>query len=222
MIGHFDVSLRFMFFRIIRSIVIPLVFFCSWLPAQNNACNAFPVPSFTLNSGSKSKVIYGNEELSIYSYKKGRNGDSLYRRYSGWFVKLGHDTMCILTSGFSENRLYNLPRDSSRYNIVEFGKDSLIGLPLSEIPHLYYNRSFLRNTAFIAGALSVVSILAIGPAVSFEKDGFNNQRYETIAAVSFGVLTTSIVAGCGWGQKKYHLAATKKRKRVWLIQQPGN
>jgi hypothetical protein len=208
--------------RITCCFIFLFIFLSSGLTGQNNVGSALSAASFTLKSGTRSKVIYADEVISLYCIKKGHNGDSLYRRYNAAFVKLERDSMHIHTDGFSENRLYEVPRDSSRYNIVQFGKDSLLRIPLSEISHLYYNRNFIRNTAFIAGALSVVSILAIGPIVSFESDGFNNQRYETIAGVSFGVLATSIVAGCGWGQKNYRLVATKKRKQVWLIQPHEN
>ena len=203
--------------KITRCFILLFIILFGVFTAQNNSAGVSSVPSFTLKSGNKNKVIYAGELLSIYFLEKGQSGDSLYRRYSAAFAKLEGNSMQIRTAGYSENRLYKMHRDSSRYNIVDFGRDSLLSIPLSGITHLYYNRSTLKNIAFVAGAASVVSMLIVGPAVSFGSDGFNNQRFETIAAVSSGVLAASIIAGRGWGQKNYRLQTTNKKKRVWQV-----
>lgn len=194
-------------------LIVAGLFLCGVLPARQST----PPESFTLKSGSKSKTIYAGQEMSIYLLKKGNRGDSLYMRYSSAFVKLRQDTLYVTASGFSENRLYAMHPDSSRFNSVDFGRDSLLAIPVGEIATIYYNRSRLRNVATLAGAASILSALIVGPAISFEKGGFNNQRFESVAGVSFAVLAAAIVTGCGWGQKNYRLVPAK-HKRVWLIQ----
>jgi hypothetical protein len=159
--------------------------------------------SFYLKKGKKTKEIYVNSDLSIYSYHIGQRNENIKHHASGELLAIIKDTLVLnSTTMYSYNKKYS---------------DSIIKISIPEINKIYNIRSKVQGVTICTTLLSVVTALIISPLISIQKNGFNKERFAIVSGTSIGIMALSITIGATFGQKVFLIQPTKKNKKVWTI-----
>jgi hypothetical protein len=174
--------------------------------------------SFYFEQGKKWKEVHRYNGLSIYSIKRGVHHDSIEYHSSGDFLAVINDTIILNSDAISEHNFYKKNTDSTHYLLKEFEREMPVKIPLNEISKVYYSRGMLQDVTIKTTLLSLFTGFIVSPLISIQKNGFNRDRFAAVSGTSMGVMVLSITVAAIFGQKGFLIQATKKNKKVWIIQ----
>ncbi len=160
---------------------------------------------FWLSKRGRTRDIFDKQNIIVYS--KISDSSKVTERTRGDFYRVRGDSLFIDTERFASDHFSMTGRDTVPPHLKV--------VRLHNITKFYHEREKLNNITGWGIGLSVLSTLIVSPLVSFQKGGFNGDRYLKVAGTSLASTALFITLRIGLSHKKMVIRHKRNSWKLW-------